>query len=429
MRRLVITSIFIFLGINPSYCKINSIPMTVVWGTGTIRFEHPSQLVHHGVAGLNSGETVDGAILKRQPVMCELGSITREALVTKCLTVNVNTAKSVDGYFLSNLRYLKSIALLPPTDVVNTETDENVKLTKESEARKFPSLYKVENNIVKMRRLDDFELQFILNTHVNLDKNGSNTYRFGPVTDVANGEYVLETWKMLAGMKPTRDCLERDDYCSVVTKALVNGRDALAYCAVMNSQDGLGLPFNCAAVAYEDGGRWYVFSADGPAADQDCKDGCGETSDEECTIPSPGSLTLEQVATAVTRAFKEAKTNIKLNVYKKNDNLIIIKGRNVKSDSQFFVGYYDLSEAIYKIRREPTDDTSAGGIITVDGIFNLVISAEPSDKSNDYRNFSSGKEDSAFIWFQKQILRILQDKVTEILDVPLECHVEDFEKL
>jgi hypothetical protein len=89
----------------------------------------------------------------------------------------------------------------------------------------------------------------------------------------------------------------------------------------------------------------------------------------------------------------------------------------LEPNSRFVSGYYDKSYASYKVSKGADD-------IEVSGLFNLLISAEPSPNGVDYRDIGKGASGQSDLdWFQAQVIDILKKGLSENGKREVECEV------
>jgi hypothetical protein len=257
----------------------------------------------------------------------------------------------------------------------------------------------------------------------------------GLYTDVAytnvqtaiGGTYALNNWKRLVGRTPRpatyvsfgkygENCVGIGQfYCGAVVDSKWNDSDSISYCSILSTSIGLSTPFNCIVIAVKRGQDWFIVSYN---STRGCH-GCGAGDVTQCDIETTKSVT--EVAAVLTAVMGSEKTNIQLHPQQpSNENRVFLAGKNIATESQFFAGYYDESYAFF-------DVAGSGGGIVIQGIFNLLISADPSPDSKSYRDIGNEKQGERDItdleWLNKMIFAILKKKLSEKIGGHVDCTV------
>ncbi|MEH2492470.1 hypothetical protein [Bradyrhizobium sp. AZCC 2230] len=244
----------------------------------------------------------------------------------------------------------------------------------------------------------------------------SQSHVFAPADQAIGGMDALEFWKEQVGKRPNRQCLEVQDFCSVVVHGDRKGSEAYAYCSIMNSPIGLGFPFNCNVVAYEEKGGWYVLSYDTPQI----REG-GAAFGADCEFET--KMSLDDVLANFQSIMKNGITNIDLKEFSRKKQEVSVAGKNLATPSKFFAGYYDNAYAVYTVKVAEADPYHKRSV-SIGGLFNLLISVEPSDRSKDYRDIGDGNSDSDLEWFQNQVLAIIKHDLGQKLRLKMTCEVQ-----
>ena len=310
-----------------------------------------------------------------------------------------------DEPYGSNLEFEKPIAILPK---VNQSVDLPDKLTL-AYIRSLPD--------VVILPLSMNEKQEMANTQ-NLLGYATESHAYTPVDKTIGGDVAISTWQDLKQFKPNKDCLV-DDFCTVVLPAQWGKSEAIAQCEIMNSKIGLGLPFNCNIVAVKRE-QWYVFSYDSPVQ---C-DGCGAAEGASCYFET--NISLENFVNAFQKAMKNGMTSIDMKIIKQSKQSgITLAGRNEATESKFFAGYFDRSYAIYNVTETAAED-GRPRTINLSGIFNLLISSEPTVNSVNYREFGTDKrgDTTNLEWFQERVLDIVKNSMSKQVPGKVDCEVQ-----
>ncbi|MBR0799071.1 hypothetical protein JQ615_27155 [Bradyrhizobium jicamae] len=382
--------------------------LTIEWDGGTINFPK---------ARISLPERDDQASppAKRPTVDCSMIDMR-----VACWKLRAEK-KSKDGPepYGTNLRFVQPIAIIPVPDRQQAWTDaQREKFNDWSERARNPK-YVARLPAFKMDELTQAELEDAPNQNPLLGPD-SEAHLYAAASSALGGPYALSLWQSLLNRRPTRECLQTGQYCSVVVKGSIDDREAMAYCAIQNSSIGAGIPFNCEIVAYKyrDRDPWYVLSYDGP---RQC-DGCGAAAGASCTLDT--KLPLEKIVASFVAAMKDGRTNLQLNELKKTASKITLVGRNEATVSKFYAGYYDKSYASYVVE---SNDDDGRRYVTIEGLFNLLISVAPSSQGKDYREFGRGKGDADLEWFQGQVLDIVRKDLAAQLGTKVECDVQPIE--
>jgi hypothetical protein len=373
--------------------------------------------LHIAQADLNAKEmvrdSVEGWVTGKPQIDCSfVNSQWSRDMKTTCWQLNKTPDKEWYPYG-TNLRFVHPIAIIPELIDVNIKSDQ-VHVDWGEKAK----------DISYVRTLSEFHVKEL--TPAQLDQTSnlyglgdlSESHAFTPVEMTIGGEYALGLWRNLVGKLPSHDCYEGTARCAVVLNSKRAGEEALAYCAIINSPLGLGDPFSCATVAFVRSGKWYVYSYDSPAQSVP-RGGFEETG---CTIATDKSL--DEIAPIFLSAMRNGKTNIDLREIKRTNDSITYGGKNLATDSKFYKGYFERSSAYYTISKiGGSNGTSAfdllggGPGVKIDGFFNMLISADPSKNSVDYREI----RDSDIEWFQNQVFNIIKENVGNKISRQVVC--------
>lgn len=245
---------------------------------------------------------------------------------------------------------------------------------------------------------------------------------FSKVSATQGGAIALEMWQGLLNKRPTRECIQSEDYCSIILRAKWNSASGLARCYIVNAPIGLGLPFNCQMVAIKIKDDWHVLSFNGPAQ---CE-GCGAAAGATCVFEKSSDFDASLLADKVVSVFQAARTNIKLEITKRTNGSIVLSGRNKATPSKFYAGYFDKSFAIYTISKSefPSDDEAKPEKrLMIEGLFNLLVSSTRSQDDIKYREIGGGRNINDLVWFQKQVMQILERQVIRPLGLNASCDV------
>ncbi len=324
---------------------------------------------------------------------------------TQCYEI---TKRHVD---LGGFLFVHPIAIIPVDYVAEDKNLETQNTNNDEESWTIKAL-----NATYVRSLQSYEVEPLTRVQerqvVNiyaLPGPDSVSHVFAPASDVIGGKYALRLWKSLVGKMPSRHCDDGEDYCSVVLNAKRDGQDAIAYCAVTNTELGLGLPFKCNTAAYEVNRVWYVLSYNSP---EQC-DGCGAVSGASCDFKT--SVPLSKAEWLLLKAMKDGKTNIDLIETGKTAEKIDLAGRKRAADSRFYRGYFEKASANYHLR-VGVDEIDGKHLLEIYGIYVLLISADPSNRDIDYREIGDIE------WFQDQVLKIIKTQVADkIANGRVEC--------
>lgn len=402
-----------------SVAQASSHTLIVEWDGSHIKFENHAMMLYHGPVEIEP-RARKAPDRKNLVVDCVF-----EDQRTKCWKVKSVATKEWVPYGI-DLEYVRPIAILPeffaeaenattkgeftsspPNDLDSADTE----IDDWSERAKNKDYVSSLPEFV-IRPLDESEVSQLTERYEILG-TATESQTFSIATETIGGEYALGLWKGQIGKRPQRICDEVGDYCAVVLPAKYDHKAAIAYCAIMNSAIGLGTPFYCNVVAYKQGQRWWIFSYGSP---EQC-DGCGAGGGASCSFFT--AVGKEKVVLAVVAALKDGRTNIELkSISESADGTITLAGRNVAVPSKFYSGYYDKSYAVYKVSSSPS---KGGAVYTVDGLFNLLISVEPSKKGIDYREIGKSSEDDDLFWFQEQVHDVLRTGLKRTLSVEPSC--------
>jgi hypothetical protein len=236
------------------------------------------------------------------------------------------------------------------------------------------------------------------------------------VSDVIGGTEAVAGWKSLIGRLPQRQECDNVFPCSVVLSGRLGNWEVIAYCSIMKSNVGVGTPYNCSVPVIVSGDKVYVLSYAGP---EQCE--CGAVAGASCSAVS--EINLEEAVATFVAEMKVAKTNIDMVAIKRSDDEYTLSGRHVGRNSNFFLNYFEKAYAYYKIS-VGKDGRTGKRNITVEGLYNLLISAEPSPDSKDYRDFGSPRPGESYLaWFQEQILDIIRKRVMSKIGGHVDCDV------
>jgi hypothetical protein len=400
--RLILSLVFtvVIFGIaEAAPSKAQPPPLKIFWEGGSITFQHPKMFLLHGPTDVPMW--VNPANSAQKPPLVDCAFLDMKA---KCW--RTKPAKKDDVYGVG-LKFKNPIAVLPEhslkSEAEESEADDWGERAKNAGylARRPPFTLEV---------LSEASIAAVTEVHSTLG-NAGESHAFSPVDETVGGDYALNLWRTLVGKAPTRNCFTESDFCSVVVRAEHGDREAIAYCAIMNTEIGLGLPFNCSVVAFNGGAKWFVFSYDSP---EQC-DGCGAGSGVSCSVK--GDDTIDQIASLLISAVKAGRTNLELKPIKRTSDGLTLLGKNTATNSRFVSGYYDKSYASYTVSK------GADGI-EVSGLFNLLISAEPSPNGVDYRDIGKGASGQSDLdWFQAQVIDILKKGLSENGKRQVECEV------
>jgi hypothetical protein len=316
---------------------------------------------------------------------------------TKCW--ELRKAKKTEPYGV-NLRFVNPIPVLPHVGGDEQETEVKPKTSStisklpEFEFPSWPVGKKVFGTSPEVFSNKDQSLYFEHSEHI-----------YAPVDKTLGGIPTLEFWRGLVGKRPTRECFEAGDFCSIVLPAKRDGQEALAYCPIANTSTGLGLPYSCIFVAFVESGRWFIRALDGPKD----WDGGGPVG-LECTFHS--SKSLAEISQFLLNVLKSEKTNIELSEHKRTDNSVSYSGKKIAADSQFFKGYFEKASAHFTISGP---GSSSWDGFSISGVFVLVVSASRSVVDTDYREIGE------INWFQDQVMKIIQDKVAKKVGYSVGC--------
>lgn len=295
-----------------------------------------------------------------------------------------------------NLRFVSPIAALPHLDDEQNETEAKPQARVANSKR--PEFDFTTWRAAK-RALGISPEEF-LNKDESLEFEHSE-HTFAPVDKTLGGFATIAFWRSLVGKRPTRECFEAGDFCSIVLPAKRNDQEALAYCPIANTGAGLGLPYSCVFVAFVEAGRWFIRAIDSPKGW-----GGGGAAGQECQFFS--SKSLDEISQLFLHVLKTEKTNIELAEFKRTDDSVAYSGKKVASDSRFYKGYFEKASAHYTLSR-------SDGRFSVGGVFVLVISATRSSVDTDYREIGE------INWFQEQVLKIIQDKFAKKIGYSVGC--------
>ncbi|TGS71701.1 hypothetical protein EN844_01575 [Mesorhizobium sp. M3A.F.Ca.ET.201.01.1.1] len=353
---------------------------------------------------------------------------------TRCVDFRVTKA-SEDEYYGAGLLFLRPLAIMP------TKASDKARLSKEAlEGSDEDSREWLEkaHDPAYVQGLDEYvilkpseaDLDEIVAAYDELGWQASLDDVFAPAEVAVGGKVALETWRRLVGRLPKRECLSDGDYCSVVVNASRDKLPALAYCEIANAPAGLGFPFKCQTVAYATEGRWFVRSFSSPEQ----IDG-GAASGAYCQFAS--DKTNDEIAELLVSALKNGATNIQTTIAKRSNGESVVSGKKIAEDSKFFSGYYEKAFAVYTISRYKNDDGNEK--VSISGIFNLLISAEPSLDGKLYRDFgvasndpdataylrvdssSHDEYDSDLLWFQSVVLDVIKSGLAPEMGKDGEC--------
>lgn len=248
----------------------------------------------------------------------------------------------------------------------------------------------------------------MLDLHVQFHMHGPRVGYF-KIGEAVRGKEALQFWQELLGLHPQRECDEFN--CGIVVAASKSGDPAIAYCAVKNTRLGIGFPFECITVAFQKDADWYVLSEDAPYD----WEGHGLGMDIFCEKNT--TLTLPGIASNLIDVFRDERTNIGLQVSREADGLIVLAGKKTAGDSKFFKGYYEKVYALFNIYMSKDSDAEFierdenvveyEKSVMVVGVYNLLISAEPSPHGRDYRDVGTTSLNEDVVWVQNQIKRIM----------------------
>jgi hypothetical protein len=136
-------------------------------------------------------------------------------------------------------------------------------------------------------------------------------------------------------------------------------------------------------------------------------------------------MSLDQAIAIFVAEMKAAKTNIDLIASKKSDEQYVLSGKHVGKNSKFFHNYFEKAFAFYTVSAGKNVATGKR-TLTIEGLYNLLISAEPSPDAKDYRDFGTPSEgESHLAWFQGQVLSIVEKKVMSKVGSHIACGVID----
>lgn len=351
----------------------------LIRGQIIIRWDETELLVTNEAAHLQEHDS---------PAMNRFASFAEECafLDKKATCVSFKTTRSLEWEnYGVDLYFLRPIAIIPITwsevkkreerDAANAEEDPEDSWSEKA------------RNPEYVKKLRDYEvpepteasLSDMVETYGDLGWESSQEDVFARADEAIGGLAALKTWKGLLGRAPKRLCLSDLDYCSVVVSATYGGFEALAYCEVMNSPIGLGLPFKCQTVAYLREGNWYVRSFSGPEQTEG-----GAVSGAYCTFVT--DKTNDEMAALLAKALKDGITNIELKPIKQPNGDVILSGKKIAVDSRIYQGYYEKAFAVYTISRDLSAEDDVVKT-SISGLFNLLISAEPSQNAALYRDF------------------------------------------
>ena len=375
--------------------KAQPLSLKILWEGGSITFQHPKMFLLHGPTDVSTW--VNPANSAKKPPLIDCAFLDMK---TKCWKIKPATKYDVYGV---GLKFKNPIAVLPRHSLEEPVVDDW------AERLKSPG-YLARRPPFALEVLSEASVAAITEVHDTLG-NAGESHAFSPVDETIGGDYALNLWRSFIGKAPARNCFAGGDFCSVIVPAEYGDRDAIAYCAIMNTEIGLGLPFNCSVVAFNGDTKWFVFSYDSP---EQCE-GCGAGSGASCSVK--GDDTIDQIASLLVSAVKAGRTNLDLKPIKRTSDGLTLAGKNTATNSKFVSGYYDKSYATYTI-------TKGADGISVDGLFNLLISAEPSPNGVDYRDIGKGASGQSDLdWFQAQVIDILKKGLSENGKREVECEV------
>ena len=335
---------------------------------------------------------------------------------TKCYIIGPNT-----GVYGENMSFVSSIAVIPESieNIDDQREKPDPDLDDNGKYRVFDQSY-VDTLMEFSPRLEVYskKARAVIVDYYS-DMLASDTYDvgFSAVSTTVNGDAALAFWRSMVGQMPKRECRETNNYCAVILSATQNGRPALVYCGVANTKIGIGLPFNCRFVAFQGKQSWYVLSYLGPSW---C-DGCGASSGAYCTLQS--NVKLNDAAKIFAVVVKSSKMNLSLSMENVRGE-VRLTGKNTAINSQFFDGYFDRSFAVYNMSARNRDDGKRE--IVIEGLFNLLISAEPSQEAKYYRDIDANADDvlGNLGWLQEEVSKIFEDKFSKKMRTNVECSVE-----
>jgi hypothetical protein len=306
--------------------------------------------------------------------------------------------------------YVKPIAIFPGQE-------SNAPLTKEEEESTDPWAYR-HKRIRSLRSLSETD---VINWKIeDMISQRSSVYGMTEVTDfvpiehVLGGQRALNQWRSSVGILPKNECVAEES-CGVFVEGRIRSMQAIAYCSIQNSEIGVGLPYNCDLVAIEKPSGWHVVSQTSP---EQC-DGCGAGAGASCSAET--EVSLEDAVDIFQNVMRQERTNIDLKLLRKTDTKAVLAGKNIASPSKFFRNYYDLSYGSYTVS---VDFSNKKRIVDFSGVFNLLISAERSSNSIDYREIGSRDNNkSSIVWFQEQVMSQIRDKVVKQIGKISHCEV------
>jgi hypothetical protein len=358
----------------------------IEWGSETILLQDR-----------NSGEPIrktnDSRVIGKSQLDCAIGNAR-----TRCWKLREQRKNEQYG---KNLLFVRPIAIIPQINAAAA--------TESQKVSKLPAF--------EFKSVPKDKLAGLLNKSQVLGQD-TEAHAFTEVETTIGGVEALALWRQLLGRKPTnQECDE--DYCAVVVSASRRGDEAIAYCLINGSKKlGLAIPFNCQVVAFKRQKLWYIYSYDGP---EGC-DGCGAAEGASCAFTTSASI--DKIEEEFISAMKIGKTNITLIEDRRAKGVIVLAGKNVATNSKFFSGYYDNSFAKYSISESKDGNHRS---INIDGLCNLLISAEPVSGGNDYHEIGHAKNSDGMSdveWFQNQVLTIVKDRVVKKFDPNPDCHVD-----
>lgn len=392
----------ISIHISQSYAVENTPSLLVIkWNNYNITYNDSRAVLDHGRTSVSEWEPITG---NDKYIDCLIGN-------SRTLCLKKNTPLKDDDAYGSNLKFKDPIAIFISND--SNSYQHSFDLTPDNEHKNSLIVKKLKK--YKPTIPSDKKILESVYEHSTLGL-ATESHVYAPVSKAIGGDVYLKLWKSLINITPknNRKCVT---VCSVVLNAEFDGKEAIAYCAIFNSNIGLGIPFQCTPVAYNKNGEWWILSYDSP----ELCGGCGASGGVFCHITTNKSQS-ELVSTLID-GIKKSKMNISLKITNRTKRIgdVELSGKNIAVNSQFFDGYYDLSYARYNI--SPLDNDTPQTFI-IDGYFNLVISSEQSPDTKDYRDISNiGKngEKSDELWFQGKILEIIKSIIQPISVKEVDC--------
>lgn len=402
LHYLLFIMTIIFIHIQQSYAVPPPASLLVIkWNNYNITYNDSRAVLDHGRTSVSEWEPITG---NDKYIDCVIGN-------SRTMCLKKNTPLKDDDAYGANLQFKDPVAIFISND--SNSYQHNFDLTPDNEHKNSLIVKKLKK--YKPTTPSNKEILKSVYKHPTLGL-ATESHVYAPVSKAIGGVEYLKLWRSLINITPTNahKCVT---VCSVVLNAELNGKEAIAYCAIFNSNIGLGIPFQCTPVAYNKNGEWWILSYDSP----ELCGGCGASGGVFCHITTNKSQS--ELVSILIDGIKKSKMNISLKITDRIKRIgdVELSGKNIAVNSQFFDGYYDLSYARYNI--SPLDNDTPQTFM-IDGYFNLVISSEQSPDTKDYRDISNiGKngEESDELWFQGKILEIIKSIIQPISVKDVDC--------